>query len=163
VSSDLCSVPVPLPVCLPVWPLSSALVPGWVGGCPGFACVLRWLAPCALFGCMWEVGLCFPAFLGGSLGGCCRCLGSSRAINDGGPAVPEDRVPGLLPLHRLLPPAPAMHALLFWGRPLGARHFSYPSLRPIDQPLLLRRFHPTALAQLRCILRHMVEGSAPAR
>jgi len=53
-----------------------------------------------------------------------------------------------------------MHALLLWGRPLGARHFSYPSLRPIDQPMLLRRFHPTALAQLRCILHHMVEGSA---
>ena len=138
-----------LPACLAAF-ISSCAGAG-CGCCPGSACVLLWLAPCAflrllLWGGVVPFAFCFSFPAGGWL---LPVLGSRCAINDGNPAVLEVRAPGLLPLHCLLSPARACMSLFGWHSP-GARHFPCPSLRPIGQPVLLCRLPPLSNLHLQC-------------
>ena len=121
-------------VCLPVWPLLPAPVPGW-------ALLLHFRAvPCLA---VLSFVFCFAFFLAV---GCLQCVldGRVHACRVCVSACLARRCLSLLPCAQLF---------VLGSVPPGALHFPCPFLRPIGQPVrCCAACTPPPLTQLRCIL-----------
>ena len=129
-----CPVSCVVAVCLPVWPLLPAPVPGW-------ALLLHFRAvPCLA---ALPFVLCFAFFLAV---GCLQCVldGRVHACRVCVSACLARRCLSLLPCAQLF---------VLGSVPPGALHFPCPFLRPIGQPVrCCAACTPPPLTQLRCIL-----------
>ena len=122
------------------WKLLKHCAGAGAGCCPGPRVALLTCAPlCSHVGARlrWRRRPPSPAcaFFSVLAGGCCQSWALRSAINDGAPV-------GTRPSPPCLPCPPAMACLCSWGGIPGARRSPCRLLRPIGQPVLLRRLPP---------------------